>query len=167
MKTPTQAELQQSMEHLAFEFYHFGLYGRQIQRRIAGGNKTYHESLHQAVGYEFLVHFRTLLGFFFATSGGDDDLLVSDFGILPGFAAALPNRSAPAWVRGVRVQLNKRLAHITSLRWTERAPAMNDYHEHFAEICSLISSFKAALPSDLRRQIESFEAKWAQRDSDL
>ena len=82
MKTPNEADLWQSMQHVAFEFYHFELYGKLIQRRISG-NMTYHSGLYQSVGYEFLIHFRALLDFFFAVKGQDNDLLVSDFRILP------------------------------------------------------------------------------------
>ena len=44
---------------------------------------------------------------------------------------------------------------------------MNHYHQYFPEMCTLISSFKGALPSDMRSQIEQFEAGWVQRDRGL
>jgi hypothetical protein len=166
MNAPNETDLRESMQHVAFEFYHFELYGKLIQRWI-NGNMTCHSGLYQAVGYEFLIHFRALLDFFFAVGGQDDDLLLSDFCILPSFAASFPAPGPPLWVKQVKRQLNKRLAHITSPRWAEPAPSMNEYHQHFPEICTLISSFKDALPPDMRHQIERFEAGWVQRDRDL
>lgn len=73
----------------------------------------------------------------------------------------LPDRfplRVPRHGSNVKAQLHKRLAHMTSPRWTAPAPTMNDYHRHFPEVCTLISSFKAALPSDMRSQMERFEA---------
>jgi hypothetical protein len=169
MKTPNEADLRRSMKPLAFEFYHFELYGRLIQDRNKG-NTLYPAAFHQAVGYAFLVHLRALIDFFFVRDQPwDDDLLVSDFGILPGFAAAalFPSRDNPPWVKPVREALNKRLAHITSPRWNKQAPTLNDYHRHLPDILDLISSFKAALPPDMPNELQAVEDNWAKRDRDL
>ena len=85
MKTPNEASRSSAVDATQLRcltgFYHFELYGKLIQRRI-NGNWTCHSGLYQAVGYEFLIHFRALLDFFFAAGGKDDDLLGSDFCIL-------------------------------------------------------------------------------------
>ena len=166
MRNPTPYDLHKSAEHIAFEFYHFEMYGNLIRRRIAG-EKFFHIAFYQAIGYQFLIHLRSLIDFFFLNGEKDDDLVASDFRILPGFDILFPQLTTPNWVGGVKKELNKRLAHLTAERWTSPSPSMFSYHRHLEEMCRAISLFRAALPADLRCQIESFEAEWARRDSDL
>ena len=168
MKNPTEYDLRQSIEHIAFEFYHFELYGSLIQSRM-NGRSTILDGLYQAVEYEFLIHLRALLDFFFMPHGQDDDLLARDFCILPSFKLAFKNESpaSPEWVRTLKKHLNKHLAHITSPRWAEPAPAMNYYYQYFLEIRELISSFKAALSADLRSPLEAYSQNWLRRDLEL
>lgn len=90
---------------------HFQFYTHLIQLQIDGRSPIVHQGLSQAVGYAFLMHLRALLDFFYGSTGQDDDLLVTDFRILPGFPTSAD--TPPDWVREVKTQLNKRLAHIT------------------------------------------------------
>ena len=171
MKIATEDAIKRSVEHVAFEFYHFQLYGDLIQMRIAGrGGPVMAEALFQAVGYQYLMHQRALLDFFYSDTGQDDDLLASDFCILNGFSVklgSLPWENPPRWSRDVKVHLNKRLAHITSPRWKEPAPAMNYYHQYFPEICNLISAFRSALPSEFATKLSERMDRWIRRDRDF
>ena len=127
MEDPKDEDLIGSIKHLAFEFYHFGLYGHLIENATNGRNSIYHVYLFQAVGYEFLIHLRALLDFFYKSKGAKDDILAADFRALPEFISSFgePWRKPPEWVNGVKTQLNKRLAHITSPRWKEHQPALH------------------------------------------
>ena len=166
MKNATRADLEQSIPHLAFEFYHFQLYGRLIEAQAGGHSPVSQRGLRQAVGYTFLVHLRALLDFFYRTTGkDDDDLLAADFSILPGFS--MPVSSLPKWLGEVKGHLNKRLAHITSPRWKGHSPNMHYYHQHFPEITALIRSFEDSLPPDLRNELRMNIDKFASSDAAL
>lgn len=165
MKDPTSDDLKKSIPHLAFEFYHFQLYAHLIQGRTEGRGPIVHRGLDQAVGYTFLMHLRALLDFFCSSKGQDDDLLATDFRILPGFPTSA--NTPPDWVREVKTQLNKRLAHITSPRWKERRPDMHYYHQHVPEIALLISTFRDALPSDLEAGLSREMNAFASHDAAL
>jgi hypothetical protein len=165
LKNPTNDDLKGSIPHLAFEFYHFQFYAHLIQLQIDGRSPIVHEGLGQAVGYTFLMHLRALLDFFYCSTGHDDDLLATDFHILPGFPASA--NTPPGWVREVKTQLNKRLAHITSPRWKGCSPDMHYYHQHVPEVTLLISSFRDALPSDLQNRLSAKMNVFASRDAAL
>jgi hypothetical protein len=165
MKTPTEDDLKESIEHLAFEFYHFQFYARLIQLQKEGRSPIVDTGLSQAVGYEFLIHLRALLYFFYCHKGRSDDLLATDFHILPGFPISA--NTPPDWVGNVRTQLNKRLAHITSPRWKEPRPDMDYYHQHVPEICRLISSFQDTLPPEFRNTLGTQMDHFASRDAAL
>jgi hypothetical protein len=167
MKKPTEDDHKNSVEHVAFEFYHFQLYGYLIQTQTDGRSPILPRGLAQAVGYEFLMHLRALVDFFYCNNGQDDDLLAADFCILPGFSrqfSLAPWNNPPEWSQQVKVHLNKRLAHITSPRWKERGPKMQYYHQHFPEIRDLISSFQAALPPELQDGLRAQMDQWARCD---
>jgi hypothetical protein len=162
MKTPTADDLRNSIPHLAFEFYHFQFFGRLIQLEADGARPFVHPGYRQAVVYAFLMHLRALLDFFYSTKGYDDDILAADFATLPGFP--LFGSEPPPWAEGLKTHLNKRLAHITSPRWKEDAPDLRYYHQHFPEIECLISSFRNALPPELKAPLSARIELWAGRD---
>jgi hypothetical protein len=154
VKNPTNDDLKEAIPHLAFEFYHFQFYAHLIQLRMDGRSPIVYQGLSQAVGYAFLIHLRALLDFFYRSTGqDDDDLLATDFRILPGFPTYA--NTLPDWVREVKTELNKRLAHITSPRWKKRSRDMHYYHQHVPEVTLLISSFRDALPSDLQDRLSA------------
>jgi hypothetical protein len=165
LKNPTNHDLKESIPHLAFEFYHFQFYAHLIQSQMDGRGPSVHAGLRQAVRYAFLMHLRALLDFFYCSAGQDDDLLATDFRIVPGFATSA--NTSPDWVREVKTQLNKRLAHITSPRWKEQGPDMHYYHQHVPEVTVLISSFRDALPSDLQNMLSAKLNAFTSRDAAL
>jgi hypothetical protein len=161
--TPTEDDLNKAIPHLAFEFYHFRLYARLIQLDIDGRSPIAHTGLKQAVGYEFLMHLRALVDFFYSIKGRDDDLLATDFRVFPEFLASA--NTPPEWFADVKQQLNKRLAHITSPRWREAQPDMHYYHQHVSEIDCVIAAFHAALPPELQKRLTAGMNVFASRDT--
>jgi hypothetical protein len=152
MKNATKEDIEQSIQHVAFEFYHFEFCRRIVELAINGQRPVSPPVLYQAIGYQFLIHFRSLLDFFYKESGEPDDLTANDFVLLPGFLASFgkPSDNRPAWLQAVRTHLNKRLAHITSPRWKEPAMDMNGYFRFSADVRDLITKFKSSLPPDLQ-----------------
>jgi hypothetical protein len=56
----------------------------------------------------------------------------------------------PAWYKDVKVNLNRRLAHITTDRWRSDALYMNDYLAHTADVDALIAAFIENLKPETR-----------------
>jgi hypothetical protein len=161
MKNPTESELWQAMPHLAFEFHHFCLYGHQIQFQKDHPSAFLEEGHLQAIHYAFLLHFRAILDFFFAHEPLPDDLRVQDFEAIPAFLPSdsePPWNTQPVWCKDLRVNLNKRLAHITARRWREEAPEMPYYHQHLAFVCELIDSFTLCLPPEYQSRLHRVTA---------
>lgn len=115
---------------------------------------------YQATIYSMLLHFRILIHFFYGPGKYEDDCWVGDFRALPGFDAAFPSYVTPTWERDVRVNLNKRLAHFTIVRWRDNQPTLNYYTVHFAEVLELIQRFEAALPGEIGQHFSKSVAFW-------
>jgi|SRR5579864_2510790 len=136
------ASQKKAVEHLAFEVYHFRCYRRLDNNRQMAG------IISQAVRYSLLLHVRVLLGFFSA-SPWPDDCSMGDF-ITDTNTRKKLTPSAEA--KAIILDLHKRLAHFTRIRWeTVPAPTMAYYAKYFDEIERLINGFQAALPADIRR----------------
>ena len=98
---------------------------------------------------------RVLLDFFYKEpDDGRDDCWVDHFRSLEGFESKFPReiRVPPGWLKEIRTNLNKRLAHFTEVRWLKQgeAPSMNDYSLYWDEIETLIGKFGDALPAEER-----------------
>jgi hypothetical protein len=139
------AEQKKAMAHLAFEVYHFRCYRRLY------GNPRLAAVVEQAVRYSLLLHVRVLLGFFSKPKWTpSDDCWIGDFITDNKMLTALtPSDEARAMVG----ELHKRLAHFTRKRWDKPAPVMDFYAKYFDEIDTLINTFHAALPDDIREAL--------------
>jgi hypothetical protein len=155
--------LELALVDLAFEFYHFEFDERWFlnSARIACPGER------QAIQYSWLTHLRVLIDFFY-TRPKHDDIVVSDFCMLPDFSAHYPHEllEQPEWVEKMRIHLNKRLAHLTATRQTP-GPKMDYYTEGMKSISSLIPIFENALPEELAKVIRHERAKYEQRDKKM
>ncbi len=61
--------------------------------------------------------------------------------------------------------LNKRLAHSTTTRWTVKGPTMKYFEDRFPEVEKLIGGFEAALPPESRTILEKRTADFKRRDA--
>lgn len=155
--------LKKAAKHIAFDMYHFRLYERMYKGRSPSITPT----IHQAVIYSLLLHFRVLLDFFYRKPT-QDDCGVGHFRVLPEFDAAFPAafQLPPNGAREISISLNKRLAHFTATRWTERQPDMEHYAKHFDRINTLIDSFQEALPQDMQQVFLTSMHEWRRRHPD-
>jgi hypothetical protein len=152
MKRITPEDLPKSIRHVAFEFFHFSFYSRQLK-----DSKFLHgcsPAVRQAIGYSLLVHFRVLWEFFYEELGGDTCTVHKFREFLPEFKAAFPAEiTKPAEARNLSKNLNKRLAHMSAVRWRERDRGMDFYERYFDGIDTQIAAFREALPPELQNSL--------------
>jgi hypothetical protein len=160
--TFSEEQLKQAVEHLAFDVQHFRCY---VRLHREGQLRKCSPTVSQAVIYSLLLHLRLLLDFFYGPPRYDD-CWVGHFRSLPGFAAKFPSEilvPAPEDARALSVNLNKRLAHFTAIRWEVQAPAMDFYDRYFDGIENLIGAFQAALPVEIRQVFTEAIGQWERR----
>jgi hypothetical protein len=150
-----ESELAIAVQHLAFDFFYFRLYSG-LNRDFGFGISN--PAASQAVTYALLLHFRVILDFFYTAQPKKDDCCVTHFlQLSPAFKANFPALARPTWLKEVRDNLHKRLAHMTATRWRERQPDMDYYRKYFGDIDDLTETFLKALPADLRT---AFDSEW-------
>jgi hypothetical protein len=156
--------LRKSLPDLAFEFHHFRAYQRLLLESALHSHGPLCPATRQAVIYALLLHFRLLIDFFYG-SPELDDLAAAHFSALLGFKAGFLETltAKPEWVSDVKMNLNKRLVHVTETRRKEKGPRLTYYSTHFPEIDALIRGFIDALPEQfrdtLKREIEAYEGR--------
>ena len=158
-RTFSPAELENAVEHLAFEMQHFRSYGKLYNNvKLTAFSKT----ASQAIRYSLLVHLRVLVDFFYSEPT-QDDCHIEHFNVLPGFEAAFPAilHSRTQDTSDMSVHLNKLLAHMTATRWENRRPAMDYYDKYSLTIDGLITKFEAALPTTLKAVYAREYLKWS------
>ena len=153
----TQEELKQAVEHLAFDIHYFRVYDRLLKESRPIPNPFF-----QAMLYSVLLHFRVLVDFFYKEPQ-QDDCTVVHFNILPAFAESFPKLARPKELWRVSQDLSKRLVHFTATRWRLSAPDMNHYRRHFDPVSDLIHKFQAALPPDVRANLDARLLFWEQQ----
>jgi hypothetical protein len=151
-------DLEESVKNLAFEVHHFRCYIRiDREHRLWARSPI----LGQAVRYSLLIHLRILLTFF-SGPPRNDDCWVGHFRVFPGVEQAFTSGklTLPTGAKAVGENLNKRLAHLTATRWQKVAPPMAFYEKHFNDIETLIETFQAALPDDVRQVFTHRLGEW-------
>jgi hypothetical protein len=156
--------LRNSLSDLAFEFHHFRAYQRLLQESALHSHGPLCPATRQAVIYALLLHLRLLIDFFYG-SPGQDDLPAAHFSTLVGFRVGFLETltAKPEWISDVKMNLNKRLVHVTETRRKEKGPRLTYYSTHFPEIDASISGFIDALPEQfreiLKREMEAYESR--------
>jgi hypothetical protein len=141
-------QLKEALKEFAFDVQHFRCYVKMHRNGTLDG----HPTAEQAVRYALLLHMRVLLDFFYGPTS-EDGVGVGHFRqTLPEFGAKFPKIKTPKPrdAAEVRVNLHKRLAHLTASRWEKRSPHMEYYSKHFDDMEALVVSFQDALPATLR-----------------
>jgi hypothetical protein len=154
-------QLKKAVKELAFEVQHFRCYVQMHRNATLDG----HPTDTQAVRYALLLHMRILLDFFFGPTR-EDGVGVGHFRrTLPEFGAKFPKIKTPKPrdAGEVRVNLHKRLAHLTASRWEKQTPDMEYYAKHFDDMDALIVSFQDALPHTLRTVFVDSLRVWERR----
>lgn len=155
-------DLEKAVVHLAFDVQHFLCYV-ELHKNLK--LVCVCPAAAQAVAYAMLIHLRLLLDFFYGPPK-QDDCWVGDFKALPGFSVAFPEQILSPTCderQLLSTHLNKRLAHLTATRWRERAPSMDYYEQHFADVARLIDRFTDALPGELQATFLRERYKWEKR----
>jgi hypothetical protein len=114
--------------------------------------------------YSLLLHLRVLVDFFFVAPKSDD-CRVGHFRSLPAFEAAFPGKiTVPSQeeIEELRLNLNKRLAHLTATRWREARPPRDYYARYFDDIDALLALFEKALPDDVGLEFTCAMRMWEQ-----
>lgn len=142
-------QLKDAVREFAFDVQHFRCYVKMHRSGMLNG----HPSVAQAVRYSLLLHLRVVLDFFYGPTR-QDGVGVGHFRkTFPAFGTRFRKIKVPkpADAERIRMNLHKRLAHLTSTRWEVRAPAMNYYDSYFDDTDALLIAFKDALPSDVQQ----------------
>jgi hypothetical protein len=151
-------QLKKALKEFAFDVQHFRCYVQMHRNGTLDG----HPTTGQAVRYALLLHMRVLLDFFYGPTR-EDGVGVGHFRrTLPEFGAKFPKIKTPKPrdAEEVRLNLHKRLAHLTAARWEKRPPNMEYYSKHFDGIETLIVLFQDALPAALRTAFVDSMRDW-------
>ena len=165
---PDTADFPKAIEALAFEAYHMGLFLELCKRGVTERRRGegYQRSLYDhTFEYSLYVHLRAVFYFFYpGRNKNPDDLLWEDFVTKQPFTPPdLPGGDT------LRVNLNKRVAHLTEYRFVKPQPTSSDepkdgvqyYVEHGEEVNNVLRSFVECLNSDLkeafRRKVSALE----------
>jgi hypothetical protein len=142
--------------------YHFKHYIRIRANGNVSEGTSVSAAARQAIVYSLLLHQRVLLDFFYSPPRHDDDCWVGHFRALPEFEQRFPDTlfKVPSFKRELGRNLNKRLAHFTTVRWKERQPVLQEYERYFGEIEVLIEQFVDALPTPMKNKVLERFRQW-------